>query len=367
MTTNIFNEANRLKSYSITINDKELIRDTIISCDIAYKCDSPVVRGSILINDLYDLRTLINWEGATITVDFLDMFDQSYEKKFVLIDLKDLEHSAHRKAIELTIQDELSYKLDHSYISKSFNSTITNALNEYLTFLGFEEYSKEITDTPDTKYFTVPKNISNLQFFLNELKKYGYVFYQTRDGLFVKSQEDIDVGNLEEIGVYTNQTDNQLYMNIIHNIEILNANRDMLIPKVRSIAYDKDSKSINRYEFNDKSRYALNTNIADIQPTDGFKDIYQQDLNFGNHDRMVRESFLKQYTANIVVNGYNRNNVYQIYDLRLRGNFANVDSENIGNFEASGKYVSTKIIDKLVGDKMLQKIYLERADTTEKL
>ena len=367
MTDNLFNRANKLKSFGISINGRELIRDTIISAEFVYKNDTPVITGNIVINDLYDYRSLFEWEDSTVVITFLDIFDGTFTKEFKVIRLNDNEYGQHRKSIDIDLQDSFSYKLDHSYLSKSYNNTITFAIQDFISHLGFEDSIIEISEVAESKYFTVPKNISNLNFFIFELEKYGYVFYQTRDGVYIKSQTDIDVENLEENGIFTDQTDNQIYKNLIHKIEVFNNNRDLIVPKTRSIAYNADIKSVNRYSFNDKTRYSLNDKIADIQISDGFKDVYQQHLDFGKHDKMIRESFLKQYNAEAVVNGYTKNNVNQIYDLLLRGNVANVDSKNAGTVSSSGKYISWKVVDKLIGDHFIQKIHLERADTKEKI
>ena len=84
-----------------------------------------------------------------------------------------------------------------------------------------------------------------------------------------------------------------------------------------------------------------------------------------NELKEMKDAFLSRANIEIVVNGYAQNDLNQIYELQLKGNKSTSDGQSKGNLIIGGKYVSYKLIDKIVADTMVQKIMLYRADLTK--
>lgn len=359
----VFTPSNKLKSYSLKIGDIELVQDAIISMEFSYKNDSPIVLGKILINDLYDMNQLIDWKSVDVQVLYVDMKSESTEKTFKIIQIKEYEHSNYKKAFQLTIQDTFSYKLKHSFISRGFNSSILSAFQQYIDHLELNDFDTDFSAMSQTETFTVPKSMNNLEFFIQKFKMNGYYLYQNQNAICVKSLEDLNVNNLiENDDIFTNETDNQYYKNrIIASRTHLN-DRERVIPKTRSLAFDVGSKKFLYDNNNDKSIFSLNDDLDDIQDDLGFRDVYQQHLNFDEHNTMLRDSFLSQNGIELVINGFKKNTLNQIYDVHLRGNVSTTDTQMKGNLIMNGKYISKQINDKIIGDSFIQKVYLERAD-----
>lgn len=359
----VFTPSNKLKSYSLKIGDIELVHDAIISMEFSYKNDSPIVMGKILINDLYDMSQLVDWKSIDVQVLYVDMKSESTEKRFRITQIKEYEHSNYKKAFQLCVQDTFSYKLKHSFLSRGFNTSIINAFQQYLDYLDLNDFDTDFSSMTTTESFTVPKSMNNLDFFINKFKMNGYYLYQNQDSICVKSLSDLSVNSLpENDGLFTNETDNQYYKNrIIASRTHLN-DRERVIPKTRSLAFDVNSKKFLYESNNDKTSLSLNDDIDDIQDDVGFRDVYQQHLNFDEHNVMIRDSFLSQNGIELVVNGFKKNTLNQIYDVHLRGNVSTTETQMKGNIIMNGKYVSKRINDKIIGDSFIQKIHLERAD-----
>lgn len=367
ITDRLFNAANKLNNYNVIIGDIDLVKETILSVEVSYKNNTPVVLGKIIINDLYDLSMLQKWRDVGVQISYIDIFEVEVSKVFTILSVTEQYDDQFKKVFVIELQDIFSYTLEHSYLSKSFNVDLTTALNTYLTRLGIDALDNltlNLTSVGSVYPFAVPKNMSNLQFFLMEFYKHGFTFYQDKSNVYVRSLTDLDPTGLPSNGLFLNETDNQLYKNkIIDIISSLN-NRVNILPKTRSLAYDFNTKSMLKDDTNDPTLYSLNTDSFNLQGTDGERDVYQQHSDFGQHKLMMKDSFMDQSDIEIIVNGYAKNDLNQIYELRLKGNVSSSDSQSKGNLVMNGYYISTEVTDKIVGDTMVQKIALNRADLT---
>lgn len=364
MDNNMFNAANKLKEYTVLINDIELVKEMITTVELSYKNSTPVIYGNLIIDDLFDMNQQVDWLTAIITISYTDLFDVKIDKKFRVIQINEFKHNLNKKGFDLRIQDAFSYKLERSFLSKGFNGKITTALKSYITELGLSDYVLEITDTVESTSFIVPKNVNNLDFFINALKKEGYTFYQTKDAICVKSLAELSFSNLEEeVDEFTDETDNQYYMNKIIDFTIIDTDKLNVKPKIRSFAYNPTTKTIEKNIVNDATLYALNDNPDNVLDNDGYMDYYQQHLNFNDHALRFKDSILQQNKIEMVVYGYAKNSVNKIYNLFLRGNMSTTESQTSGDVTNNGRYVATKVIHKIVGDSLIQKIFLSRADS----
>lgn len=357
----IFNVSNKLKSYSVSIGEIELVQDVIVSLEISYKNNTPALKGKLLIDDLYDMHSQVDWTTVNINVAYTDLLDVTTEKNFRVTGVQEYEHSNYKKALEISMQDVFSYRFENSFLSKGFNSSVSSAISEYAEHFNLDntlDFSEQTS-----RSFVVPKNVSNLEFFISELAGDGFYFYQDRDAVRIKSLSDLSVSSLPDTdGIFYDETDNKYYKNRIIASRVDVDKKERVIPKTRSLAYDFENKSILYNNNNDKTPFRLNDSEANIQDTSGYRDIYQNHTNFDEHTKMVRDSFLSQNKVEMVVSGFGKNVVNRIYDLKLRGNIITVETQTKGNYYVSGKYVCYEMVDKIVGDSFIQKIYLERAD-----
>jgi hypothetical protein len=367
---NIFGAANKLNSYSVKIGTSELSKESIMSVETVYKNNDVRVLSTLLIKDLHDFNLLIDWKQTKVAISYIDVFNEEVKETFVILDINEEQNDLYEKFLTINLQDTFSYALETSFLSKSYTSDIVTALNEYITHLEIQEY-KELDFTISDKIlsFIVPENINNLEWFNNELHKYGYKFYQTKDKICLKSYDDLLVVNLIENDPgkpFLDETINELYKNKIYDSLVDHLTRSSMPAITRGLAYDIDTKKITYQEYNEITDFIINDDSLNIQNTIGKKDLYQTHLNFDQLKSEMKDEFLSINELMIVVNGYKKNDINQIYELRLRGNKSNNESQTKGNMIVGGKWVSQKITDKIIGDSLIQRITLNRVDMVKK-
>lgn len=360
----LFNAANKLNDYTITIGDIELIKEVIISVEIAYTNSTPKILSKIIIDDLYDLNLQQEWHNSTVEIKYTDIFKTETTHDFVILNIVEKSDIKNDKFFIINLQDKFSYTLEHSFISKSFKTNIITCINKYIEQLNLE-YTTDFSTSSNSYNFVIPNHINNLDAFLIEICKKGYSFYQTRDLIVIKSIADLLPSKLTYNGLYKDETDNQLYMNKIIEMTNVFNDRDSVPPITRALAYNLLTKTITSLKSNEITNYVLNTDSTNPQDTSGERYLYQIHTDFNQNTKEMKDDFFSRAEIEIVINGYNKNDLNQIYELELKGNKASPDLHSKGNQIINGKYISTKIIDKIVSDSMIQKITLSRADITK--
>ena len=372
----ILNAGNKLKSYSVKIGDIDLVKEVISSIEISFRNDTPVVLGRVVFDDLYDMNSQLVWRDVSVKVFYMDMFDKSVDMEFYITEIKEAYDDTFKKNYVLELQDKFSYTLGHSYLSKSFKADPVTALKKYIDELKLSSYKTDFDTVSSSSALIVPCHVDNLTFFLGEFYRRGYSFYQTKEKIVVKHIDKLKPKSLPENDPgkpYKNETDNQLYKNKVTALKTSFLRRDAVPAVTKSIAYNPAKKTMGSSIDNDNSAYYLSDdgfNLQNVTQGGGFhgtKVITQSHLNFDQHRLTLKDSFVRQSEVQIVVNGYVKNDVNQIYELELKGNQAGGEQQAKGNTVIGGKYVSNTVMDKIVGDAIVQKIHLRRADLTKKI
>ena len=364
--SSFFNVSNKLKDYSVTIGDKNIPKESLFSFEVSYTIHSPMLHGKLVFTDSFDLDMFLNWNDVSVKLKYTDTFDESVEKEFSIVNINEIDNGNKEKIFSIDIQDKFSYILSKSFKCKSFNSNPKDALLYYIDSLGLQDVKTDFTTNNDKFNFVIPNYKNNLESFLFEFHKYGYYFYQNKDTLILKTIDEVSPNILPLNGEFIDQTDNQLYANFIYDIDVYQFNKNKTPPLTRACAYNIQKKKMNYAEFNSIEEYSINDDKTNIQEQLNIKDLYQTHLDFNQNKNDMRESFFNQNQITIAVNGYSKNDLHQIYDINLKGNKSYIDGVTRGNVVIGGKYVSTKITDKIASDSMIQKITLNRVDRVKK-
>jgi hypothetical protein len=372
----VLNAGNKLKSYSVKIGSIDLVKEVISSIEISFRNDVPVVLGRVVFNDLYDMNSQLVWRDVSVKVFYMDMFDKSVDMEFYITEIKEVYDDSFKKNYVLELQDKFSYTLGHSYLSKSFKADPVTALKKYIDELKLSSYKTDFDSVSSSSELVVPCHVDNLTFFLGEFYRRGYSFYQTKEKIVIKHIDKLRPKSLPENDPgkpYKNETDNQLYKNKITAMKTFFLRRDAIPAVTKTVAYNPATKTMASSTDNDNSAYYLSDdafNLQNVTPGGGFhgtKVITQSHLNLDQHRLVLKDSFVRQSEVEIIVNGYVKNDVNQIYELELKGNQAGGEQQAKGNTVIGGKYVSNTVMDKIVGDAIVQKIHLCRADLTKKI
>ena len=375
-TGKLFGVIGKLKTYGVKIGDLDLIKESIVTAEINFRNDVPVILGRLIITDIIDMNNQVVWRNTPVKIHYIDIYDKILDLEFYITNIIEGYTEDFKKTYIIDLQDKFSHVLSCSYLSKSFNTDIITALNSYITELKLTSFKTDFESISETLKFTVPKNINNLTFFMTELFKRGYSFYRTRDNIVIKHMSKLVPSKLIQNNAdkmpYMTNSSNQFYKNKINAVTVQFNKRDSTPPITKSIAYNHETKNMDYSDDNDNSPYYLGNDIINLQTTlagsfKGILEITQPHLNFDMHKLLMKFSFMRGTEIEIVIPGFNSNEINQIYKIEISGNKGSSESQTSGNMIMSGKYVANTIMDKLIGDTLIQKIHLYRTDMNKKV
>lgn len=372
----LFHKGNELLSLKVTVQDgtAEYIIDPelLVTFDTEFSNESPEVNAELVLRDLYAMNIVVNWYNAKITLSYMDLFNELTEKTYYVNGVINFEYGIYKKALKIYMQDEFSYKLGNSFLGKGFTSiTIDAIIKQYIDNLSLESpYQIDFEEVPllpgESEEFVVPRNENNLGFFIRELDRRGFSFYQTRTSLVIKNEKKMTLSALEALPeVFTDETRNQLYMNKILDGDIHANNQIIMMPKRKTFVYDPKKKQMLTDDYNSNEKLLLNQDSTNIQTTVGYSEVYGLHNDFGEHYKQNKNTLLKQNGIDITVSGYTSREVNKICELSLHGNIVSTKASSLGDVINSGKYLCTTVQDKIVGTNFIQKLSLRRADAQQ--
>lgn len=360
-----------------SIKQLKLSTQEVITFEMKYARNSPIIHGYFIFNDLHDVLSNIDIKKCAIEVYFNDHYNGNFLRRFKVIEMAEAYSKSRSKAYSLFLIDEISYELNNIYISKSFSGSRVDAfksiLSEYKIYDLISKNTLKSDFESDTKQnntsFVLSTNMSFLDFFIAEFERIGYSFYQTRDGIYIKNFDNLLPSKLIEVpGEFTQECSNQLYKNII--LEVANnpgSNSSAIAnPNKKSYYFDENQKKM--VPITDtfdslKGDLSMNNDVRNLQSNSGIKASFQNRTDNSQHKNQIRESYLETFKIEIIVNGFVQNDINKIYNVQLQGHKGTAKTQIEGNVISSGKFVGLSVTDKIIGDKLIQRIVLGRSDS----
>ncbi len=354
----------------------KLNAEEMISFENFYKRHDVSVFGELVLVEKSDIGSTIDFKTCTVKVYYVDLFNDYFYREFKIINIQESYNNRNIKVYNLKIRDTFSYFLSNLYISKSFTGSRVAALKEIVSTYNLEplltgtKLKFETEDDGIIGGLVLNKNLSILDFFQKEFKRIGYAFYQDKKGLYIKNKDNLLPGAVAEISdTFSQIATNQLYKNKIYEFINIPAQKEELdkTPKQKSYYYDIKTKTMKSIDDNIdtlKSSISMNKNSFDMQETVGFKAKFQNRSDNSEQKHDIIEQHLRASTSKLVVNGYVKNDINKVIEIELLGNKISANTQTQGNVGSSGKYIILSIIDKIIGDKMLQLIEVGRSDST---
>lgn len=353
----------------------EVMNEEMLSFECCYKRHNTSIMGTLIVADKGDISNIINLKTAIAQVYFVDNFDEYVYRTFKIININESYNNKNCKVYSFKLRDEISYFLSNLYISKSFTGSRCSAMKEIVSEYSLESLlstTKLVFETEDdgiTGNLVLSKNVSVLEYFEKEFDRIGYSFFQNKKGLYIKNKDNLLPNSLPSIdGIFSQIATNQLYKNKIYEFKNIPAQKEELdkTPKQQSYYYDIAQKKM--IPINDnidtlQGDLTMNKNSTDFQETVGKKAKFQNRMDNSQQKNDIRERFLQASKSRIVVNGYVNNDINKIIEMELLGNKGNTNTQTEGNVVSGGKYIILSVIDKIIGDKMLQLIEVGRSDS----
>jgi len=371
-----FTDSSILQVYKITIeNASETVIfpvDDIITLELHFN-DDIAVKGSLTIRDNADLFNLMQLNFSTDTfvkIEAKDIYDTEFKKTFNILGLSQAKENQKFTVFTIDLVDDFFYALNNTYISKSYNDTLSNILTDYLKHLNIKEKKElafNITSTTIKKSRIVPQHISFLEWITKELKKENYKLLQTRDTIFLskilKAKEyPLSINKLTQIAYNAEYTFKIHDVNGTVNIYELNKN----IPNSVNY-YNTTIKEMQNSNINVKDTYSgLNNfdNTTFLEHTNGSKYIY-------NTDTLTTIDKLKYEELNTIKLTVTGNFTYFFvdtnYQVDLLGNLNHTQGQHQGDIVQSGIYTCKKITDRYIGNRTVQQLILRRIDYNTKV
>ena len=353
----------------------EVLNEEMMAFECCYKRHNPTIMGSLIVSDKGDLSNIVNLKTSVAQVYFVDNFDEYVYRTFKIINIDESYNNKNSKVYNFKLRDEISYFLDNLYVSKSFTTSRSSAMKQIVSEYKLEALLTatnlvfEAEDDAITGNLVLSKNVSVLDFFEKEFNRIGYSFFQNKKGLYIKNKDNLLPNTLPIIdGVFSQIATNQLYKNKIYELKNIPAQKEELdkTPKQQSYYYDIAQKKM--IPINDnidtiQRDLTMNKNSEDFQETVGKKAKFQNRMDNSQQKNDIRERFLHASKSKIVVNGYVNNDINKIIEMELLGNKGNTMTQTEGNVVSGGKYIILSVIDKIIGDKMIQLLEVGRSDS----
>jgi len=360
------NESSLVNKFFITINGYDIPANYILDYQLDY-LNTFKITGYITINDIFDMVTsLLKNPKEKIKVTLIDAWGESFTREFYTTSSSEVKEQD-SKMVKFDIQDTISFTLNHTFKSKSYQqTTLLDVFKDYLNTECKDFITGIPTDYENTRTinnFVVPSSEDFLTFISREFDKEGIFFYQDKQLIKVgnKNQPETEyvykqVGAPEYYGFVI------IEYQLIHN-DINKTNSKL--PKTVFLSYDKTTKSMTKYD-KSLSDYGEDFNTGGVfknsQITNGVKYVTKEYLV---DDTKYRHLEYKNNTmlAIVVPGNIKYNLLNKPIIVQLSGNINSKETLNKGDMKLSGKYEILRIYDKIAsGNRFIQKMDIRRVN-----
>jgi len=383
----IFSNSSILKQCIVYIDGTEIISEDIVTFEIKQNIDTFGIYGTLKMKDTFDINNsgLFDLNGNNeLEIFMADAFESESKRTFKITSTNVGINERGFKVYEFSFVDVITFALQNTFISKSFNASPVDAFSQYMTFMGIDEMltnddlTTDIVDTAEVVNFVVPQNVSVLDYFLSVFKLENIRMWQDRYGIYVKevipSAMPISLdGSGGEITYTDNVSGNEYAYKVFERSEVKNdvVNTNDMYPIKKTFRFDgnKEILNITTNLIDEVDNFKLNTlDSSYLQLTDGEKLSFQSNVTIGNQTFDLFNAYMKNNKMNIAIIGdLKRSNICYIVKTSFKGNINSVESSANGDVLTGGKYFVNAVSDRIIGDKIIQRLSLCRIDATEVL
>jgi hypothetical protein len=328
------------------------------------------IEGYIIIDDIADINNALELgSDVEIQLYFKDLFQKEYYRTFIITG-KNTIKQGNKTLLQYSIRDIISYKLDNIFKAKSYNSVkISDIFREFLQevneYITKDKLKINIEQSKERALYSVNPSVSFLDFITNDLEREGFIVYQTRDSINVKSARNLKVSNLSKQKYrYIDKTNNTFYQYKIFEYKQLNSS-NRFQPKTICLVYNPATKTMDKFQQNlsdISSDIQISKSTPKAQETSGVRYTTKEYLDDNSLYADTFKNFVRESGLEIIVSGdFTQSNQYNIIELKISGNINVKESQDKGDTSLSGNYIILKVVDKIVsGTTFIQKLILGR-------
>lgn len=328
------------------------------------------IEGYIIIDDIADINNALELgSDVEIQLYFKDLFQKEYYRTFIITG-KNTIKQGNKTLLQYSIRDIISYKLDNIFKAKSYNSVkISDIFQEFLQevneYITKDKLKINIEQSKERALYSVNPSVSFLDFITNDLEREGFIVFQTRDSINVKSARNLKVSNLSKQKYrYIDKTNNTFYQYKIFEYKQLNSS-NRFQPKTICLVYNPATKTMDKFQQNlsdISSDIQISKSTPKAQETSGVRYTTKEYLDDNSLYADTFKNFVRESGLEIIVSGdFTQSNQYNIIELKISGNINVKESQDKGDTSLSGNYIILKVVDKIVsGTTFIQKLILGR-------
>ena len=328
------------------------------------------IEGYIIIDDIADINNALELgSDVEIQLYFKDLFQKEYYRTFIITG-KNTIKQGNKTLLQYSIRYIISYKLDNIFKAKSYNSVkISDIFREFLQevneYITKDKLKINIEQSKERALYSVNPSVSFLDFITNDLEREGFIVYQTRDSINVKSARNLKVSNLSKQKYrYIDKTNNTFYQYKIFEYKQLNSS-NRFQPKTICLVYNPATKTMDKFQQNlsdISSDIQISKSTPKAQETSGVRYTTKEYLDDNSLYADTFKNFVRESGLEIIVSGdFTQSNQYNIIELKISGNINVKESQDKGDTSLSGNYIILKVVDKIVsGTTFIQKLILGR-------
>lgn len=328
------------------------------------------IEGYIIIDDIADINNALELgSDVEIQLYFKDLFQKEYYRTFIITG-KNTIKQGNKTLLQYSIRDIISYKLDNIFKAKSYNSVkISDIFQEFLQevneYITKDKLKINIEQSKERALYSVNPSVSFLDFITNDLEREGFIVYQTRDSINVKSARNLKISNLSKQKYrYIDKTNNTFYQYKIFEYKQLNSS-NRFQPKTICLVYNPATKTMDKFQQNlsdISSDIQISKSTPKAQETSGVRYTTKEYLDDNSLYADTFKNFVRESGLEIIVSGdFTQSNQYNIIELKISGNINVKESQDKGDTSLSGNYIILKVVDKIVsGTTFIQKLILGR-------
>jgi hypothetical protein len=383
MKDNLFDLASKLNAVKVVVDTKEIPFEDILEIEIHWDCTTLEVPATITLRDNRDLISFFtSFNKNKVEIFFTDSDSETCSREFYIADMKEAKgDEENTKTIIIDLIDIVSFTLKNTYISKGYSGKkLSDIMEDIFTIYKIDDlYNKEYTTrtfsstTQVHDAIVIPGDRPIYDFFEYQMNHEGYLWYQDKKGINFKFIEEIYPSKLVKVPEMDFAEDienpNYKYKILEMSADFSDAYKNLKHPALTSYVYDSTVKKMKKLQANIVELWdKLKTSDVDekyIQSTDGicFGRIEDVDHIYA----LAKETYffyIENASVEIFVPGKNTNKLLEKRGASFKGSSLHIAGMTEGNTILGGDYIVTSIHDKILGDKMIQKILLGRFNNT---
>jgi len=384
MKENLFDLTSSLRKVQITIDGIDIPKEDIIEVEIKWENDNFEVYGAMILKDNRDITEFFeDWDKKIVNIYITDLSDKTMSRDFYIGKIEETKgDEENTKNFEISLIDKISFNLKNTYVSKSYKGKkITEIIEDLWGIFKFDDLydkkyiSKKFTPSEEVyEFIVVPQDRNLLEFFQFQLRQEGYIMFQQKNEICIKSFKEILPSSLtaDPLKDLKEDIENPTYQHKILDTtgSFMKFYEALKHPSNTTYSFNPKTKKMEKIEKNLSDMYSdFKTSKEDesyIQGTVGKKfSIEEANQNPQDVALSTYLHFMKNTSVEFFVPGsIADNNLMEKRNAFFKGSSNNIKGDTEGNKKLSGEYLIFSIWDKILGEKMISRMFGCRLNNT---